>query len=759
MGVKNIKNKKPGIVNEKQLNIKGGKGYLKQILFIFLVFQIGCSIDHPLNNPYSPDESEQNILYSSFSERPKHLDPARSYSSNEYAFIGQIYEPPFQYHYLKRPYELIPLTAVEIPAPIYYDKEGNRLPPNPPEEQVARAIYEIKIRPGIRYQEHPAFAKNSEVGYLYHNLTDRDMESIYELKNFKQTGSRELVAKDYIYQIKRMANPQLHSPVFPIIASYIFGFAEYSGTLNQQLKKIRAERKAMAGAIYNQELEEQQNPIVLDLDAYPLPGVEEIDRYTYRITLKAKYPQFIYWMAMPFFAPMPWEAEVFYGQGPLLKRQISLDWYPIGTGPYRLEVNNPNKEIILVQNENFHGEFYPSGGFPGAKKMGLLTDAGKPLPFIPRAVFKLEKEDIPYWNKFLQGYYDTSGIPSDSFDQAINIGPKGDADLTEKMKAKNIRLSTSIRPSTYYMGFNMLDDVVGGYSKEKKKLRQAISIAIDYEEYIQIFLNGRGIPARSPLPPGIFGYQEGEEGINPFVYNWTKNKQARKSIAEAKQLLKEAGYPGGKDAKTGKPLLLYFDTTASGPDAKSLLDWLRKQFKKIDIQLVVRPTDYNRFQDKMLKGNAQIFQWGWNADYPDPENFLFLLYGPNKKVGNNGENAANYENQVFDALFEKMANMESGPDRLKIIKEMLRIIQEDAPWVWGFHPISYGLYHSWYQNAYPNMIANNTLKYKRVDPVQRKKSRREWNQPVVWPLILVFSLVIISAAPAAVRVYRRERTD
>ena len=66
-----------------------------------------------------------------------------------------------------------------------------------------------------------------------------------------------------------------------------------------------------------------------------------------------------------------------------------------------------------------------------------------------------------------------------------------------------------------------------------------------------------------------------------------------------------------------------------------------------------------------------IFLWGWNADYPDPENFLFLLYGPNKKVGNNGENASNYENPKFDALFEKMANMENSPERLKIIKEML----------------------------------------------------------------------------------------
>ncbi|HSH41129.1 MAG TPA: hypothetical protein VK973_03270, partial [Arenicellales bacterium] len=63
------------------------------------------------NNPYPESDARAEIIYSSFSERPKHLDPARSYSADEYTFIAQIYEPPLQYHFLKRPYELIPLTV------------------------------------------------------------------------------------------------------------------------------------------------------------------------------------------------------------------------------------------------------------------------------------------------------------------------------------------------------------------------------------------------------------------------------------------------------------------------------------------------------------------------------------------------------------------------------------------------------------------------------------------------------------------------
>ena len=79
----------------------------------------------------------------------------------------------------------------------------------------------------------------------------------------------------------------------------------------------------------------------------------------------------------------------------------------------------------------------------------------------------------------------------------------------------------------------------------------------------------------------------------------------------------------------------------------------------------MRSTDYNRFQEKMRKGTEQLFYWGWNADYPDPENFLFLFYGPQGKVKFSGENASNYANPEFDRLFERMREMENcaGPRR------------------------------------------------------------------------------------------------
>lgn len=692
------------------------------------------------NNPYPETDKGKNILYSSFSERPKHLDPARSYSSNEVVFTGQIYETPLQYHYLKRPYQLIPLTAVAIPEARYFDSQDKPLLATANVDRIAYTLYDIEILPGIQYQPHPAFAKDNNGNYRYLDLTEPDLRDKFTLADFSDSGSRELLAEDYVYQIKRLAHPKLSSPILGLMSEYIDGLGEYAVTLKQAETQLQQEKGDGAR---------------LDLRDYDLSGVQVLGPYRYRVKIKGKYPQFLYWLAMPFFAPIPYEADLFYQQIGMDKKNLTLDWYPVGTGPYLLSENNPNLRMTLEKNPNFHGETYPTEGEPGDAEQGLLADAGQALPLIDKVVYSLEKEDIPSWNKFLQGYYDASGINSDSFDQAISFSSHGDPTLSESMREKGINLLTGVGTSTFYMGFNMRDPVLGGLGDTARKLRQAISIALDYEEYISIFLNGRGITAQGPIPPGIFGFKDGAEGINPVVFDWVDGKIQRKSLTQAKRLLVEAGYPNGREAKTGKPLLIYFDTTTSGPDDKARLDWFRKQFQRIDVQLEVRGTDYNRFQDKILKGTAQMFGWGWNADYPDPENFLFLLYGPNAKVEKNGENAANYANPNFDKLFERMKNMDNGPERQKVIDTMVQIVRDDSPWIWGLHPLQYGLNHAWYKNAKPNLMANNSMKYKRIDPELRDRLRQEWNTPVTWPVWALVLVLLLGLVPALV-VHRRK---
>ena len=111
------------------------------------------------NDPYPAAERGRNILYTAFTERPKHLDPVQSYSEDEATFLYQIVEPPLQYHYLKRPYALEPGVAAEMPRLRRYDADGRPLPANADASRVATSVYEIRIRPGVRYQPHPAFAR------------------------------------------------------------------------------------------------------------------------------------------------------------------------------------------------------------------------------------------------------------------------------------------------------------------------------------------------------------------------------------------------------------------------------------------------------------------------------------------------------------------------------------------------------------------------------------------------------------------------
>src|SRR5688572_16767059 len=176
---------------------------------MLLLLAAGCG--EVWNDPYPAAERGKSILYTSFVSRPKHLDPVQSYTEDEAQFTQQVYEPPLQYHYLKRPYELVPLTALELPKP--RSIEGGKF-----------TVYEVRIKPGIRYQPHPAFV--SENQNLDKKQVDR-LKSPYRLP----MGTRELVADDYIYQIKRLAHPRLHSPIFGLMAEYIVGLGEFARQL------------------------------------------------------------------------------------------------------------------------------------------------------------------------------------------------------------------------------------------------------------------------------------------------------------------------------------------------------------------------------------------------------------------------------------------------------------------------------------------------------------------------------------------------
>lgn len=720
-----------------------------------LLALVAC--EGPWNSPYPGSHDGQSIYYVAYRTPPKHLDPAQAYYSHELDLLANVYEPPLDYHYLKRPYELVPLTAKSIPTPVYFDSKNNMLPGDPDGKLVARAEYTIQIKPDIKFQPHPCFAKTKDGSLRYLKLSEGDVEDIESIDGFESTGTRTLKAADYVTQICRLTDPRVNSPIYSTMKQYIAGMGEYRIALEAKIDSLRRERAKKLGLDDVTLLDERQHPIVVDYLSIPFPGAQVIDEHTYRITLKKKYPQLRYWLAMNFFTAIPQEAVDFYGQAPLIARDITLDRFPVGTGPYRIERNIPELEVVMLKNEHYHDDLFPTEGADGDLEAGWLEDAGKRLPFIERIVWKLEKESLPRWNKFTQGYYDHfQEVPESTFDQAVQM-VSGTTDVSTKMEERGIQLSKNIEFELWEFAFNMDDPIVGGLDPEKKKLRQAIAIAIDSEEYIRIFLNGRAVPAHGPIPPGIYGAIDPSKSPNPFVYNRhpETGEPIRKSIEEAKRLLEEAGYKNGL-GPDGKRLEISFDNAFNRPSQLTQIIWLQKRFDLLGIRLISNTTDHSTYREKLLNGNVQMVMSGWSLDYPDPENFLFLLFGPNSKQRFGGENVSNYANPKVDKLFIKMESMENGPARQAVIDELVGIVQSDAPWAFVYHEEAFELRHSWIRNAKTTMVSRNIYKYRRIDPEARDAMRQQWNKPVLWPVVGLFIVMVLLVLPA-VRVVRRKR--
>ncbi len=650
------------------------------------------------NNPYPSDDSHKKILYTSFDEAPKTLDPAVAYTTTEHEITGNVFDTLLEYHYLKRPYELIPGLATGVPKA----------------EALAgtKVRYSFELKPDLLFQDDACFERGAP-----------------------GRKTRQVVASDFVFELERIGDPAVNSPVTEPFSN-VDGFTDFS----EKLEGLRKKDKAFAKLPIREQYAK----------AGGISGLRAADDLHLEVTLAKAYPQILYWFAMPFTAPLPWEAVEYYdGQ----EGRDHVSDHPVGSGPYVLSVYNKEARIVLEKNPNWYGVRHPEWNAPGAvypsegepKDVGgaaLSPRAmGKALPFIERCEFRRDKEAIPTFNKFLQGYYDASGIIKESFDKVVR-----NDELSPEMKALGLRLDKSVEAATYYLGFNMQDPLVGAPGAVKaKKLRQAMSLAVNVDEYLRLFANGRGVPAQTPLPPGLFGYEESYQ--NPY---------RKVDIERGKKLLKEAGYEGGIDPKTQRPLHITYDVGNTSADAMLAYQFMVNEWRRLGLDVEVAATSYNKFQEKMRDGAYQIFQWGWVADYPDPENFFFLLWSDMARSKNNGPNTANFQNAEFDKLFLEMKARDNDAERLKLIHQMRAILEDQRPWIELYHRESYALYHSWVYNVKTAGLSLQTLKYRDIDPEQRTEKRREWNKPVMWPAYLLALMAVAIVVPG-MRTFFRER--
>ncbi len=662
-------------------------------LWLGLSLVVGCS-----NKPYRDSKESKKVFYGAFATPPKTIDPAVSYGSADTVVTDKVFGTLLEYHYLKRPYTLMPSMAREVPVAEYL--------------QDGRVRYTFHLREHILFQKDACFdAENS----------------------FGQTSSqREVVANDFIFELSRIADPGVNSPVLE-------PFSKLEGL--RAFGKELAKRRKNDAAFASLTIREQYASIAL------FTGAKAPNKRTLVLTLSEAYPQILYWFAMPFTTPVPWEAVDYYDGN---EGRSTLSEHAISTGPYLLTNYDKQARIVLernpdwwaLKNRDAPGATFPNMG-PGAEWDAMRESYGKALPFLDRIEYRREQESIPAFNKFLQGYYDSSGIVKESFDQVIQEGG-----LSPQMRAKDMGLKRSVEPSVYYIGFNMNDPILGRVGGGRSRsLRQAMSLAVDVKEFLRLFTNGRGVPAHSPIPPGIFGYDA--------AY---KNPYRTPNLEKARELLILGGYPEGIDPKTNKPLKLTFDVPDTSPEGRvRYLFWVN-QWRKLGLDVELSATSYNQFYAKMLKGSYQIYNWGWLADYPDPENFLFLLTGPLARSESGGPNNANFMNKEYDALFDKMRARENDDERLRIIAKMRLILEEERPWIETYHSESYALVHGWLRNVRPAGLSTiATSKYYDLKPKKRREARNSWNQPIYWPAFVIVALLIAFILPG-IFTYYRERT-
>lgn len=493
--------------------------------------------------------------------------------------------------------------------------------------------YTFKIKKGVKFHDNAAFPDGK---------------------------GREVTAQDFVYSWKRLADPRNTSEGFWIFDGKIKGLNEW------------------ATAVKNEKA---------NYDT-PVEGLQTPDSHTLVIKLTGVYHQLSYVLAMPFASVVAREAVDKYGKEFLNN--------PVGTGPFILEKPSDwvrNSKITLKKNPTYRTDLYPSEGMPGDAEKGLLADAGKQLPLVDKLVFSEIVEDQPRWQNGLKGNFDWFEIPKDNFDNAVAKDDR--KKIAPDLAAKGINLDITPNLDVTYIGFNMVDPVLG----KNKLLRQAMSKAFDSKTYISKFLNDRGIPSHGPVPPDIDSYDE--------TY---KNPNVAFNVEEAKALLAKAGFPEGK----GLPEFQY--EGLSDATARQGAEFFVQAMAAIGVKVKINSNTWPQFQEKIKAQKAQIFGIAWGADYPDAQNFLQLFYSKNKTPG---PNDTSFNSPEFDKAYEASLKLPPGAERTKLYQKMRDIVADETPWIFNAHRLGYKLVHGWVGNFKWTEVANDYPKYIRIDAKKR----------------------------------------
>ncbi|OHX14721.1 ABC transporter substrate-binding protein [Chromobacterium sphagni] len=476
---------------------------------------------------------------------------------------------------------------------------------------------------------------------------------------------RELTAADYVYTIKRLSDPLVASPISDTFTGKLVG-------LDELVKKA-----GKGGLNYDTVVE----------------GVKTLDRYTLQLRFKEPFPSLPYVLAGSWVEGQAREVIEAYGD--------NTNAHPVGTGPYMLSEWKPGNHMTLVRNPNFRQETfrYQAGSDALGRKIASQMN-GKRYPQIDRIDISVIEEEQPTWLAFKSGELDVlSGnpsIPQPLIRQVLRLDPKDStrAELRAELRDKGVQLSRSLEEGITFYAFNMQDPVVGGYGKDRIALRRAIAMAFDQSETIRDIRRGQALPVQYIIPPNVSGHNPDFRAAYPY------------NPALANALLDQFGYKIGADGyrnrPDGKPFTVDYLTGPTAID-KQWNEYWQKAFDRIKLRINFRVMQWNEQVKALRECKYGLAGGAWGADYPDGDDFMQLLYGPNT----GGSNYACYQSSRYDSLYVKSRVLPDGPERNRLYDQMNKLVVADTPWVFSDIRYTNGVAQPWVRGfkVHPNFNA------------------------------------------------------
>ncbi len=335
-------------------------------------------------------------------------------------------------------------------------------------------------------------------------------------------------------------------------------------------------------------------------------GITVVDDYTLKIDLNYSFAGFLNIVSHNACYIYPKEAFDTYG--------VEMRVNCVGTGPFRVKKIKESETVILERNPSYWG----------------MDEHGNQLPYLDGLKFSFNKEKKAELLEFKKGNLDlVFRLPLEMIGEVVG-------ELEDAKKGGNRPYVMQVSPalSVFYLGFQHQLEPFNNMD-----VRKAFNYAIDREAIVTYTLQGEGRPATHGIVPPFKGYNS--ENVKGYNFN----------VEEAKKHMALAGYPNGK----GFPELSLQINPGGGDRNVQIAEVVQKMLNEnLGINIKIDQKQFSQHLESLETGNALFWRTGWIADYPDPENFLNLLYGahvPEEISEKAFINSMRYKSTKFDSLF------------------------------------------------------------------------------------------------------------